>query len=72
MLQEYRASNQQLAGPNGFPGQRYEDSIADRMVELAEQYKSLPKTMPWLNVFGGCCGADLRHLPQITCVLTGR
>lgn len=41
-------------------------------VELAEQYKSLTKTMPWLNVFGGCCGADLRHVAQITRVLTGR
>jgi homocysteine S-methyltransferase len=41
-------------------------------VELAEQYKSLTKTMPWLNVFGGCCGADLRHVAQITHALTGR
>jgi homocysteine S-methyltransferase len=34
-------------------------------VELASQYSTLAKTMPWLNIFGGCCGSDLRHVTQI-------
>lgn len=34
-------------------------------VELANQYKALTTTMPWLNVFGGCCGSDLRHVDKI-------
>lgn len=34
-------------------------------VELASQYIALAKTMPWLNIFGGCCGSDLRHVTQI-------
>ena len=33
--------------------------------ELAEQYQSIRSTMPWLNVFGGCCGSDLRHVAEI-------
>jgi len=33
--------------------------------ELANQYMMLTKTMPWLNIFGGCCGTDLRHVTQI-------
>ncbi len=33
--------------------------------ELAAQYKSLTGSMPWLNVFGGCCGSDLRHVRKI-------
>lgn len=34
-------------------------------VELASQYKAIMETMPWLNIFGGCCGTDLRHVTQI-------
>ncbi len=34
-------------------------------VELASQYSALANTMPWLNIFGGCCGSDLRHVTQI-------
>ena len=34
-------------------------------VELGGQYKAMKETMPWLNVFGGCCGSDLRHVTQI-------
>ena len=34
-------------------------------VELASQYRAIHKKMPWLNVFGGCCGADLRHVTEI-------
>jgi len=33
--------------------------------ELAQQYKAIVAKMPWLNVFGGCCGSDLRHVNQI-------
>lgn len=33
--------------------------------ELAEQYAQLRERMPWLNVFGGCCGSDLRHVTSI-------
>ena len=34
-------------------------------VELGEQYKAILSRMPWLNVFGGCCGTDLRHVVEI-------
>jgi homocysteine S-methyltransferase len=34
-------------------------------VELGQQYVALRAKMPWLNVFGGCCGSDLRHVTQI-------
>ena len=34
-------------------------------VELAEQYAGLRRTLPWLNIFGACCGADLRHVTAI-------
>jgi S-methylmethionine-dependent homocysteine/selenocysteine methylase len=33
--------------------------------ELAGQYRELAERMPWLNVFGGCCGSDLRHVTEI-------
>lgn len=33
--------------------------------ELARQYADLRHAMPWLNVFGGCCGSDLRHVAEI-------
>jgi homocysteine S-methyltransferase len=33
--------------------------------ELAGQYRELADRMPWLNVFGGCCGSDLRHVTEI-------
>jgi S-methylmethionine-dependent homocysteine/selenocysteine methylase len=33
--------------------------------ELAGQYRELASLMPWLNVFGGCCGSDLRHVTEI-------
>lgn len=34
-------------------------------VELGSQYKAIWAKMPWLNVFGGCCGSDLRHVTEI-------
>jgi S-methylmethionine-dependent homocysteine/selenocysteine methylase len=40
--------------------------------ELAQQYRALADRMPWLNVFGGCCGSDLRHVTEIARALKGR
>jgi S-methylmethionine-dependent homocysteine/selenocysteine methylase len=37
--------------------------------ELARQYRELADRMPWLNVFGGCCGSDLRHITEIAYAL---
>lgn len=39
--------------------------------EFANGYRSLVDSMPWLNVFGGCCGSDLRHVTEIARRLTG-
>lgn len=39
-------------------------------VELAKQYAELKARMPWLNVFGGCCGSDLRHVAEIAKVMS--
>lgn len=33
--------------------------------ELARQYTDIKARLPWLNVFGACCGADLRHVTAI-------
>ncbi len=33
--------------------------------ELSQQYRELATAMPWVNVFGGCCGSDLRHVTAI-------
>jgi S-methylmethionine-dependent homocysteine/selenocysteine methylase len=33
--------------------------------ELAGQYRELVQRLPWLNVFGACCGADLSHVTEI-------
>ena len=33
--------------------------------ELGAQYKAIRARLPWLNVFGGCCGSDLRHVTQV-------
>jgi S-methylmethionine-dependent homocysteine/selenocysteine methylase len=33
--------------------------------ELASDYCHVARRMPWLNVFGGCCGSDLRHVTEI-------
>jgi S-methylmethionine-dependent homocysteine/selenocysteine methylase len=37
--------------------------------ELAGGYRDLVDSMPWLNVFGGCCGSDLRHVTEIARML---
>ena len=34
-------------------------------LELGEQYHALVSQMPWINVLGGCCGSDLRHVTAI-------
>lgn len=34
-------------------------------VELASQYSALQQRYPWINVFGGCCGTDHRHIGHI-------
>ncbi len=49
-----------------------EELDAGDPVELGEQYRSLFARMPWLNVFGGCCGSDLRHVAQIAAAVAGR
>ncbi|MCH7830297.1 MAG: homocysteine S-methyltransferase family protein [Proteobacteria bacterium] len=41
-------------------------------VELANQYKAMTNTMPWLNIFGGCCGSDLRHVTEIARTVGGQ
>ncbi len=33
--------------------------------ELAGQYRAIREQIPWLNIFGGCCGSDLRHVTRI-------
>ena len=33
--------------------------------ELAEQYRLLREKLPNLNVLGGCCGTDSRHIEAI-------
>ena len=39
--------------------------------ELAGRYVELRGRMPWLTVFGGCCGTDLRHVTEIAHALSG-
>lgn len=39
--------------------------------ELGQQYRALADRMPWLNVFGGCCGSDLRHVTEIARAIRG-
>ncbi|MCP4001552.1 MAG: hypothetical protein GY727_11640, partial [Gammaproteobacteria bacterium] len=33
--------------------------------ELADQYSEMLVKMPWMNIFGACCGSDLRHVSKI-------
>jgi homocysteine S-methyltransferase len=39
--------------------------------ELGRRYVEIRETMPWLNVFGGCCGSDLRHVKEMARALAG-
>ena len=34
-------------------------------LELAQQYSEITRLLPKLNVFGGCCGTDHRHVAKI-------
>jgi S-methylmethionine-dependent homocysteine/selenocysteine methylase len=34
-------------------------------VELAGQYAEMLNTMPWMHIFGACCGSDIRHVREI-------
>ncbi len=34
-------------------------------VEFGRQHKAMRDRSPWLNVFGGCCGCDMRHVKEI-------
>jgi S-methylmethionine-dependent homocysteine/selenocysteine methylase len=38
--------------------------------ELGHEYAALKRRLPHLNVFGGCCGTDRRHLEHIAAALT--
>jgi len=40
--------------------------------ELGEQYLALHNLLPRMNVVGGCCGTDERHVASIARHLTGR
>ena len=40
--------------------------------ELGDLYSGLKRRLPWLNVFGACCGADLRHVTSIARAVSGR
>jgi homocysteine S-methyltransferase len=42
------------------------DLDAGDPVALARQYAELRRKLPHLNVLGGCCGTDLRHVEQIS------
>ena len=33
--------------------------------ELGQLYRLLRQRMPWINVLGGCCGTDIRHVATI-------
>lgn len=39
--------------------------------ELAGQYAELLRALPWVNVLGGCCGTDLRHVTRIAEAVRG-
>ena len=34
-------------------------------VELSALYADIARRLPWLSVFGACCGGDLRHVTEI-------
>lgn len=34
-------------------------------IELGREYADLKRRLPRLNVMGGCCGTDHRHVEQI-------
>jgi len=40
--------------------------------ELAANYKALLSKFPHINVLGGCCGTDARHIKEIAAACVGR
>lgn len=42
-----------------------EELDAGDPAELASQYRALMQRMSWINVVGGCCGSDLKHVTMI-------
>jgi S-methylmethionine-dependent homocysteine/selenocysteine methylase len=46
------------------------DLDAGNPVELAEQYAALRRRFPWINVVGGCCGTDHRHIEHVCAACT--
>jgi S-methylmethionine-dependent homocysteine/selenocysteine methylase len=34
-------------------------------IELGGEYAALRRRYPWINVLGGCCGTDHRHIERI-------
>ncbi|MET1028923.1 MAG: homocysteine S-methyltransferase family protein [Dongiaceae bacterium] len=41
------------------------DLDAGDPVELGSEYSALRQRLPWLNILGGCCGTDHRHVEAI-------
>jgi homocysteine S-methyltransferase len=41
------------------------DLDAGNPVELGAEYAGLKRRLAWLNVMGGCCGTDPRHIEQM-------
>jgi len=39
-------------------------------VELGGQLGDLAERYPHMDIFGGCCGSDLRHVTQIATTLS--
>ncbi len=37
--------------------------------DLAARYRALAELLPWLRVFGGCCGTDHKHIAAIATAL---
>ncbi len=46
------------------------DLDAGNPCELGQQYGTLVARMPWVNVIGGCCGSDLRHVAEIAAAVS--
>ncbi len=42
-----------------------EELDAGNPVELSIQYQKLKTLLPNLNILGGCCGTDIRHIEEI-------
>ncbi len=42
-----------------------EELDAGNPLELSIQYQKLKTLLPNLNILGGCCGTDIRHIEEI-------